>query len=130
MQLQRSSFWASVVKVFSFVAIFAIMAMPAVAGAQIFGSEDLPAQFEAETETASQLIIRVLNILLGVVGLVAVLFLVWGGFKYITSAGEEGAIEAAKGTIINALIGIVVVLLAFALVRIVANAVLAGSGGI
>lgn len=70
-----------------------------------------------------ELLTRVLGILLGIVGLVSIVYIVIGGYKYVTSNGDPEQIESAKGTITNALIGVVVVLLAFALVRIIANAV-------
>lgn len=74
-------------------------------------------------ETLSDLIIRILNIALTVVGLVSVLFVVFGGFKYVTSGGDPEQIESAKGMIMNALIGLVIVLLALVIVRVVANAI-------
>ncbi len=81
------------------------------------------------TTTASSLIINVINILLGVAFLVAVLFLIIGGFRYIASAGNEEAAEKGRNTIINALIGIVVIILSYVIVRVVSSAVSsAGSG--
>lgn len=71
--------------------------------------------------TLSQGVGFVLNIMLSIVGLVAVFFIVLGGFRYITSAGDEEQLKNAKGMIVNALIGVAVVLLALALVRIVSN---------
>lgn len=70
----------------------------------------------------SDFIIFIINILLALAGLVAVLFLVIGGFQYIASRGNEEATEAAKKTIFNAIIGIVVIILAFVIVRVISNA--------
>lgn len=69
------------------------------------------------------LLMRVIMILLGVAGLVAVIFLIVGGFRYITAGGNEEAAEAGKKTITNAIIGIVIIILSFVIVRVVANAV-------
>ena len=60
----------------------------------------------------------------------AVLFIVYGAFKYITASGEEEQVKKAKGMMINALIGVVLVLLAFALVRIIAAATIGGREGV
>lgn len=76
-----------------------------------------------DIQTLSELIIRIINIALGLVGIVSVLFLVIGGYKYITSGGDTEQIESAKGTIMNALIGLAIVLLALMIVRVVANAI-------
>jgi uncharacterized membrane protein len=72
--------------------------------------------------SVSGLILRIINIALTVAGLVAVLFLIIGGFRYITSAGNEETAEQAKKVIINAVIGIVVIILAFVIVRVISNA--------
>ena len=46
-------------------------------------------------------------------------FLIWGGIQWITSAGDKTKIEAARKRLIYAVIGLVVVLLAFMIVNIV-----------
>ena len=43
--------------------------------------------------------------------------LIWGGFKYITSAGDASAVTAAKNTILYAVIGIIVAVLSYAIVN-------------
>ena len=119
-----------VVNIITILAILMLVFAPFAADAQnIFGNKPLPTDFEG-SKTFSELVVKILNILLAIVGLIAVIFLVWGGFKYITSAGDEEAVDKAKSTIINALIGVVVVILAFALVRIVASAILGGDTGV
>lgn len=62
------------------------------------------------------LLTRVINYFLGLVGLLAVLMLVIGGIRYITSGGNEQTIEKAKQTILYAIIGIIIVLLSYAIV--------------
>ena len=66
-------------------------------------------------------IIIVLNWLLGIAGLIAVLFLVVGGFKMITSNGNEDQNTEGRKTVINALIGLAVVILAYVVVTVIAN---------
>jgi hypothetical protein len=45
--------------------------------------------------------------------LVALLFLIWGGIKWIISGGDKGGVEAARNQIIAAIIGLIIVFLAF-----------------
>ena len=73
----------------------------------------------SKTGSLKDNIILVINWILGFVGLVAVVMLVYGGFTYVISGGDEQKLESAKNTIIYAVIGIVVVLLAFVIVRAV-----------
>jgi hypothetical protein len=66
--------------------------------------------------TAVRLVTNILSI---VVGLVAVIMIVIGGFKYITSSGDTGKTASAKGTIIYALIGLFIVGVAQLIVNLV-----------
>ena len=72
--------------------------------------------------SVSGFVIKIINIALAVAGLIAVLFLIIGGFRYITSAGNEETAEQAKKIITNAIIGIVVIILSFVIVRVISNA--------
>lgn len=76
---------------------------------------------------ANDLIVNVINILLGVAFLVAVLMLIIGGFRYIFDAGNESGAEAGKKTVINALIGLVIIILSYVIVQVVARTVSSGS---
>jgi hypothetical protein len=51
--------------------------------------------------------------------LVALLFLIWGGIKWITSGGDKAGVEAARNQIISAIIGLIVVFLAFFILNLV-----------
>jgi hypothetical protein len=51
--------------------------------------------------------------------LIALAFLIWGGIKWITSGGDKGGVEAARNTIVAALVGLVIVFLAYLLLSIV-----------
>ncbi|MDQ3094113.1 MAG: pilin [bacterium] len=63
----------------------------------------------------------VINILSLVVGIAAVIMIIVGGFKYVTSGGDSGKTASAKNTIIYALVGVVIVALAQTLVFFVIN---------
>lgn len=62
---------------------------------------------------------NVVNLFSVVVGVVAVIMIIVGGFKYITSNGDSSQITSAKNTIIYAIIGLVVVAFAQIIVRFV-----------
>lgn len=61
------------------------------------------------------------NILLFILGAVAVIMLIIGGFRYVVSGGDSSAVEGAKNTILYAIIGIIVAFLAFAAVNFVVD---------
>jgi uncharacterized membrane protein len=64
-------------------------------------------------------IANITNTLLIVIGVVAVIMLIVGGFRYIFSQGDEKQVKGAKDTILFSIIGIVVALLAYAIVNFV-----------
>lgn len=51
--------------------------------------------------------------------LVSLLFLVWGGIKWISSGGDKAGVEAARSQIIAAIIGLIIVFLAFFILNLV-----------
>jgi TRAP-type C4-dicarboxylate transport system permease small subunit len=81
-----------------------------------------PVAFAQFRPPSAGFIMKIINIALTVAGLVAVLFLIIGGFRYITSAGNEETAESAKKIIINAIIGIVIIILSFVIVRVISEA--------
>lgn len=96
--------------------------VPLVASAQLLGTPTPPGTAQGNL---ADVILRIINYVLAIVGVIALAVLVYGGFMYITSAGNEDQIESAKRIIINAIIGIVVIGVAAALV----NFVVRGVGG-
>lgn len=65
------------------------------------------------------LVKNIVNALLYILGAVAVLMIVIGGIKYTTSNGDSSAVSGAKNTILYAVIGLVVAMLAYAIVNFV-----------
>jgi hypothetical protein len=57
------------------------------------------------------------NVLLFIIGAVAVIMLIIGGIRYTVSAGDSNAITSAKNTILYAIVGIIVAILAYAVVN-------------
>lgn len=59
------------------------------------------------------------NVLLFIIGAISVIMLIIGGIRYTVSNGDQAAVTSAKNTILYAVIGIVVAILAYALVNFV-----------
>jgi hypothetical protein len=64
-------------------------------------------------------ITSILNIVIGILGIVAVIVIIIGGVNYMTSSGDAGKVKKAKDTILYGVIGLVIVVLAFAIVNFV-----------
>lgn len=61
----------------------------------------------------------IINLLIGLIAVSAVIMLIIGGFRYVFSQGNDTATKGAKDTILYAIIGIVISILAFAIVNFV-----------
>lgn len=59
------------------------------------------------------------NVLLYIIGAISVIMLIIGGIRYVVSGGDSAAVTSAKNTILYAVVGIVVAILAYALVNFV-----------
>ncbi len=69
-------------------------------------------------DTLGAFIGNFLTLALAIGILVVLVFLIWGAFEWITSGGDKEAVGKARGRIINALIGLAVLAVAFALARV------------
>jgi len=79
-------------------------------------------------ETSIPQIFRtIINWALGIAFGIAVIFLIIGGFRYITAGGNEESVQKGKSSVINALIGIVIIVLSYVIVNVVANLVTGNS---
>ena len=65
---------------------------------------------------------KVINALLFLLGAIAVIMIVIGGFRYVLSGGDSSSTKAAKDTILYAVIGLVVAIMAYAIVNFVIGA--------
>ena len=71
----------------------------------------------------------VINVVLGIVGLAAVVMIILGGINFITSQGDAAKVTKAKNTVLYGIIGLVIALLAFAIVNFVLGSVFGGTTG-
>lgn len=72
---------------------------------------------------ASVVAMNIVTILLYVTGYVSLAFVIWGGFKYMISGDSASGTSAAKTTILNAVIGLILSIMSIAIVRFIAGAI-------
>ena len=76
------------------------------------------------SENLKAAVTGIINGIVGVLGLVAVIVIIIGGVNYMTSSGDAGKVKKAKDTILYGVIGLVVCVLAFAIVNFIIGNVL------
>jgi len=114
------------------VAVLAVCAMPILTMAQDkldVGLDQLSSTGLGQTElrTGVGAIIKVALSFLGVVAIVIVLV---GGFKYMTAGGKDDKLKEAKGWIISGIIGIAIILSAYAITTFVIEKLIGATGGV
>jgi len=64
-------------------------------------------------------IVSLVNVLLGFLGIIAVIIILWGGFKWMTAAGNEEQVGEARNMIIAGIIGLAIIIASFAISKFV-----------
>lgn len=99
--------------------------LPGVAHAALLQPGDNVGSVAEETQNEGSLralVLRMVNYFLTFLGVIAVIMIIYGGVTYVTAAGKDEAVGNAKKIIMYALIGIIIVLLSFALVNTILGA--------
>lgn len=80
------------------------------------------------TAVVSDVVVNILNVVIGMLAIVAVVFVVVGGVGYMTSAGDSTKLKKARDTILYAIIGLVICALAFGIVNFAVSIINGESG--
>lgn len=93
-------------------------------GAEAARGTDQPTQLFGDGGIFQQ----ITNIMLFIIGVLSVIMLIIGGLRYVISGGNKDAVTSAKNTILYAIVGLVVALLAYAAIAFVLNVFTSGGG--
>ncbi len=95
------------------------MALTAQEGAEAARADGMPENLVGVDGVFNQ----ITNTVLYVVGAISVIMLIWGGLRYILSGGDNKKVTDAKNTILYSIIGLIITLLAYAIVNFVLNTI-------
>ncbi|MBI4089835.1 MAG: hypothetical protein HY421_00365 [Candidatus Kerfeldbacteria bacterium] len=87
----------------------------------LFSVQDVGSIVGLPSKNLKDVTVNVVSWVLGMLALLAVVFIIYAGFVWMTAAGNEEKIERAKKIISSAVIGLVIVILAWAIVIFVAG---------
>ena len=86
--------------------------------AQYFAVEQAPDSIP-KLKVTDGTITNIFNVVLGLAGALAVAFIVYAGIQYILSQGDASKVKQAKDTILFSIVGLLVVIFAFAIINFV-----------
>lgn len=95
--------------------------VPLPVGASSYSIESIGSAIGLGNIDLKTAVVHILNLVLGFLPLVALVMIMFGGFTWLTAGGNEERVDRAKKTISAAVIGMVLVLLAWAVVKFFAN---------
>ena len=105
------------------VFFFSMASAPSAGAIDVFsgacGGAGNNAVCSARKDDFTTLMGNIVSTLFLVIGMIAVIMIIIGGFKYITSGGDSGNVTGAKNTILYAIVGLVIVALAQFVVKFV-----------
>ncbi len=106
-----------------------LVAVPAVVGAQ---TDLLGVNYGASTGLGQQdpreTVANIIRIALSFLGIVAVVIVLWGGVLWMTAAGNDEKVGQAKKVLFSGLIGLIIILSAFAITQFVVNQLIGATG--
>lgn len=83
-----------------------------------------------ESNTVDSVVAMVIKVFLGLLGIIFIILIIIAGFNWMTANGDEGKIEKAKKIISRAIIGLIIIVSAYAITKFVfTNLPGGGSGG-
>jgi len=91
-------------------------------------ADDLAGQTGLSVSDPREIAAKVINVILGFLGIIAVMIVIMGGFMWMTAQGNEEKITKAKQLLISGVIGMIIVLSAFGIARFVINSLLGATG--
>ena len=107
-----------IVGVVAFVGMADVSALTLQEGAEAARCDGCPSDLFGDTGVFK----RITNIILYIVGIIAVIMLIIGGIKYVISGGDAKKVTDAKNTVLYAIIGLIIAFLAYAIVNFVVSA--------
>jgi hypothetical protein len=110
-------------------AVFAVAlaAAPAVAGAQWSAGKGNAEGSGLPSDSIFNIIMRTMNWLLAILGFIGIIGFVISGILYLTAAGDESQAEKAKNAMTYSIIGIIVALMGWVIIRAISSWLSAGS---
>lgn len=103
--------------------VMASSSNPAQEGAEVAKGDGMPTNLVG----IDGVFTNITNTILYAVGIISVIMLIWGGLRYVVSGGDSKKVTDAKNTIMYAIIGLIIAILAYAIVHFVLTQLDAGS---
>lgn len=117
--MKKMGFVASFMSVAGVSALLASSILTTNVSAQVDSGIKAATTSEMQGRSVDATVGSIVDVLMWVVGILSVVMIAWSGFRYITSAGDTSKLASAKNTLIYAIVGLIVAIMAYAIVTFV-----------
>jgi len=91
--------------------------------------EDVNADADLGSSDLTETIGLLISALLSVLGVIFLLLIIWAGFNWMTAAGDPKKVDKAKDILITSVVGLIILLSAYAISTFVINSLAKATGG-
>ena len=139
--MQKVAFFTVLSAIFMFLALSIISIAPVQAqgfdptninSQQGFNSQEIPNAFGQTTDHPTDIriiAIEIIKIILSLLGIIFLVLIIFAGFKYMTAAGNEEQASSARTLIVQAVIGIAIILASYSITVFVMQKITQAAGG-
>lgn len=98
---------------------------------QGFSDSEIPTAFGSTNKPTdiTTIVSNIIKIVLGLLGIIFVVLIVYAGFRWMTSSGNEDQIDSAKKQIVSAIIGLIIILSAYGITLFIVKAIANATNG-
>lgn len=113
------------ISLFVFIVVLTALVLPQVAGAiNLNVGIEYATATGLGTKDIRETIASIINVAMGLLGIIAVVIILLGGFKWMVAGGDQSKVDEAKKLIISGVIGLVIILTAYAIATFVVGSIL------
>jgi hypothetical protein len=106
------------------LAAFSLAALPALGATHLNLGVNYGTGIGLGSKDIRATIASIINVAMGLLGIIAVVIILLGGFKWMTAGGAQDKVDAAKKLIVSGIIGLVIILAAYAIATFVVGSIL------
>ena len=110
------------------VALFALSVVPALAQGTLDVGLEYGTYTGLGTKDLREGVMAIVNVILGFLGIIAIVIILYGGFIWLTSAGSEDKVGQAKKIITAGIIGLVIIFISYAIATFVITELISATG--
>jgi hypothetical protein len=108
----------------SLIFLLALVVLPSAASAAVDVGLGYPSAIGLSSTDIRTTVAKIINVALGLLGTIAVVIILLGGFKWMTAGGNEEGVTEAKNLIAAGVIGLVIILTSYAIATFVINSLM------